>query len=975
MNLFDSIGLNADPFSTSPNVDLFYPAVEHRQCLEGLELAIRMRRGLSVVRGGIGVGKTTISRKLIQHFKDESDDFDFYLILDPKFESEIILLKHIIELFGVNDSAESVQECRNIIENHLLKVGVEQGKTLVLIIDEGQNLPGEMLDVFRTLLNFETDEYKLLQLIIFGQPEMGNMIHNYPNFEDRISFDFEIGPISLEDMRGMINHRIEVTGGQAGSWFNEKALLKIHKNTQGYPRKVTQICHQVLLTMISEEKSIINEEMVQRVISGKIDTGGLLKQKKKNYNEIAVNKLLDVLRKEDDVPTEEKEPVIEQEDDDDWIGGEQSPAPELNLIDSQSTNQNKKQEDQSQQRSEQTPSNKPIVEKDSDSKTVVSEGKESSDSRKDNFEISDDFLPTQGISPQYIKKPLQSVLPVDKTFTGVHIDNGRITTAVLYDNNNNKTLLAYDIHYSKNRSLDPAENSDEFKEDCATSMENLDDILIDFGDVYKSSTNSVTKRDTIALTVNNDKAQLHLIDVPKENQKEKKQIIEWTIKKDLSFPIESSVLDFVKNKNDSYRVGVADDTFLEDISSRLKEIEWDIRAWYPLAQSIYNAFLWNYPAHRKKDTIIIHLSEKDSLIMCCSKMELKIIRPLFIGIQSLTDALIDNGISVEDWSKRNTFQVPETFLRSMGHSAKPGEHDDVFRPVFDSWRQEIDRTVNGVRKSFKISDNTEILLSGSAGEVLYLDKFIEGSMGLNTLFLNPLRNLTIPDNINKDFVNYHPTVLTPAIGSALHLNNSVNILPKNLKQEEILRWANRFGILASAAALIFFFGLTLSTKLSINSMRAEIKPMQEENNQLSYVKDKHSSLKENKADVEQQMEVLSYDTEYFQRILAINKFLSYYTPKEVIINELNFQEGWEIQAYKKIGRDLVKVVKKEDEHLRVVRLAGNVHSNSILLNDHFTSFVSTLEESGLFQNIEIMSQASKSGLGKDNLQFELKCVI
>ena len=68
-----------------------------------------MRRGLSVIRGGIGVGKTTISRKLIQNFKDESDDFDFYLILDPKFESEIILLKHIIELFGITDSADSVQ--------------------------------------------------------------------------------------------------------------------------------------------------------------------------------------------------------------------------------------------------------------------------------------------------------------------------------------------------------------------------------------------------------------------------------------------------------------------------------------------------------------------------------------------------------------------------------------------------------------------------------------------------------------------------------------------------------------------------------------------------------------------------------------------------------------------------------------------------------------------------------------------------
>ena len=151
MNLFESLGLKADPFTTSPNVNLFFPATAHKQCLEGLELAIRMRRGLSVIRGGIGVGKTTISRKLIHNFKSESDIFDFYLILDPKFESELILLQHIIELFSINETGESVQKCRNIIENSLLRVGVDQGKTLVLVVDEGQNLPEEMLDVFRTL--------------------------------------------------------------------------------------------------------------------------------------------------------------------------------------------------------------------------------------------------------------------------------------------------------------------------------------------------------------------------------------------------------------------------------------------------------------------------------------------------------------------------------------------------------------------------------------------------------------------------------------------------------------------------------------------------------------------------------------------------------------------------------------------------------------------------------------------------------
>ena len=161
--------------------------IEHHNDLSNLVMLGIHNRGVPIA------GRL---RKLIQNFKNESDDFVFHLILDPKFESEIILLKHIIELFGINESADSVQDCRNIIENYLLTVGVEQGKTLVLIVDEGQNLPGEMLDVFRTLLNFETDDFKLLQLIIFGQPEMGKIIKKYPNFEDRIIFNFELISLS-----------------------------------------------------------------------------------------------------------------------------------------------------------------------------------------------------------------------------------------------------------------------------------------------------------------------------------------------------------------------------------------------------------------------------------------------------------------------------------------------------------------------------------------------------------------------------------------------------------------------------------------------------------------------------------------------------------------------------------------------------------------------------------------------------------
>ena len=301
IELFKSIGLKSDPFTTSPNVEKFYPATEHRQCLEGLELSVRLRRGLSVIRGGIGVGKTTVSRKLMEIFSDESGTYEFHLIHDPKFETELIFLKHIIDLFGIKKKGDDVQSCRNIVENYLFKAGVEDGKVIVLIVDEGQNLPEQMIDVFRTLLNFETDEYKLLQLIIFGQPEMTKMLSNYPNFEDRIAFNIELGPVSLEDTRGLIDYRIKISGEENQAWFSDGAIKEIHSITDGFPRKMTQLCHQLLLSMIGEERDSIDADMVKRVSSGQTPDADKLKKISSDgeFDDIAVNKLLDVLRKKD----------------------------------------------------------------------------------------------------------------------------------------------------------------------------------------------------------------------------------------------------------------------------------------------------------------------------------------------------------------------------------------------------------------------------------------------------------------------------------------------------------------------------------------------------------------------------------------------------------------------------------------------------------------------------------------------------
>ena len=159
---------------------------------------------------------------------------------------------------------------------------------------------------------------------------------------------------------------------------------------------------------------------------------------------------------------------------------------------------------------------------------------------------------------------------------------------------------------------------------------------------------------------------------------------------------------------------------------------------------------------QEKNTLILNLGENNSILLGCSKLELKIVKPLYIGIQSLNDSLRDNAMSTDNWQKRSEFQVPEPFLRSMGKKVEPGEHDNIFRSVFDSWRQEIDRTINGFRKDFKITEDTTILLCGSAGDILYIDDFIEGSLGLNTEYLNPIRNLSLPPDFDPKTLKYNP---------------------------------------------------------------------------------------------------------------------------------------------------------------------------------------------------------------------------
>ncbi|MFC1593921.1 ExeA family protein [Candidatus Omnitrophota bacterium] len=268
MSYYEELNLQREPFSTSPDPDFFYRSVAHTTALQRLEIAIRLRRGLSLVLGDVGTGKTTLSRTLFQSFCNEEDKFIFHMILDPNYKSEYQFLSSLTKIFGTSPFFRSTVDYQEAIEKYLFQKGVEENKTIVLLIDEGQKLSLPFLEILRTLLNYETNEYKLLQLIIMSQMELLPRVKKVKNFMDRVSLKYIINPLDEHETKEMIMFRLHKAGGNSSrNLFTDGAIRKIFEHTGGYPRKISLVCHNALEQLVMRERAEVTEDVVTGLIA------------------------------------------------------------------------------------------------------------------------------------------------------------------------------------------------------------------------------------------------------------------------------------------------------------------------------------------------------------------------------------------------------------------------------------------------------------------------------------------------------------------------------------------------------------------------------------------------------------------------------------------------------------------------------------------------------------------------------------
>ncbi len=267
MDYFSVLNLNKEPFSNSPDPDFFYHSAEHVGCLQKLEISLLLRRGLNVIIGEVGTGKTTLCRQIIRRFS-KHDEIDTHLILDPHFVDANEFLITVANMFTGKKPLKSSNnwQVKEYIKQNLYRSGVDQNKTTILIIDEGQKIPIFCLEILREFLNYETNEFKLLQIVIFAQVEFEKTVQKLPNFADRINLYHYLKPLNFRDTCKMIKFRLEQSRGSGKrlELFSLAALAAVYRASGGYPRKIINLCHQTILTMIIQNKKSVGYFLVRR---------------------------------------------------------------------------------------------------------------------------------------------------------------------------------------------------------------------------------------------------------------------------------------------------------------------------------------------------------------------------------------------------------------------------------------------------------------------------------------------------------------------------------------------------------------------------------------------------------------------------------------------------------------------------------------------------------------------------------------
>src|SRR5512132_1139624 len=256
-------GLREAPFSPTPDPKFLFQSARHREALAQLLYGVRERKGFTVLTGEIGTGKTTLLRTLLERM-----DKDTHVAYVHNSALGIEgLLEYVLQDWGVKSEAHT--HAQRLFElNEFLIEQHRQGLSPVLVVDEAQNLGVNTLEAIRMLSNFETSNQKLMQILLVGQPELRDKLnlHELRQLKQRIGLRCHIAPLSPEETRLYIRHRLRVAGAADAGIFTDGAVQKISDYSGGTPRVINIVCDHCLLSGYADSKRRIDAGIVQEAV-------------------------------------------------------------------------------------------------------------------------------------------------------------------------------------------------------------------------------------------------------------------------------------------------------------------------------------------------------------------------------------------------------------------------------------------------------------------------------------------------------------------------------------------------------------------------------------------------------------------------------------------------------------------------------------------------------------------------------------
>lgn len=256
-------GFKEPPFKLSPDPRFFFSSKKHQEAFSHILYGLKERKGFIVVTGEVGTGKTTLCRLLLAKL---DPTVRTALLFNPQLTT-VELLQSINQDFGLKGDGQTKKALLDELNRFLLDL-LAQGGNALLIIDEAQLLTIACLEEIRLLSNLETDQSKLIQILLIGQPELKETLsqHALRQLRQRISIMYEIEPLDREEVTAYIDARIEVAGGKEKVAFAPKAIDRIYAFSNGFPRLINVVADQALLAAYVANTTFVSEALVQQAV-------------------------------------------------------------------------------------------------------------------------------------------------------------------------------------------------------------------------------------------------------------------------------------------------------------------------------------------------------------------------------------------------------------------------------------------------------------------------------------------------------------------------------------------------------------------------------------------------------------------------------------------------------------------------------------------------------------------------------------